>query len=112
MPGAGKLRERITFQERAVDANDDAMGDWQDRITVWAQLVWLRGGEGVLQQRMSGRQPVAIVIRDSTQSRPITTAWRAVNARRPEQVFNITAVAPSKDPGFLDVLGVMGGATG
>ena len=112
MPGAGDLRERITFQSRGTDANGDPLGAWGDVCTVWAQLKWLRGSEAALSQRLEGRQPVAIVIRDSSQSRPITSAWRAVNARNADQVFNITAVSPSPDRGFIDVLATMGGATG
>lgn len=112
MPGAGELKDKITFQSRGEDANGDALGEWESQITVRAQLKWLRGSEAALSQRLEGRQPVAIVVRDSSQSRPITSAWRAVNARNADQVFNITAVSPSPESGFIDVLATMGGATG
>jgi len=112
MPGAGDLRDRITFEARGEDANGDPLGPWAPQFTVWAQMIWLRGSEAALQQRLEGRQPVAIVVRTSSQTRGITTAWRAVNARNTEQRFNITAVSPAKEPGFIDVLATMGGATG
>ncbi len=112
MPGAGDLRDRVTFEARGEDANGDPLGAWAPQFTVWAQMVWLRGSEAALQQRLEGRQPVAIVVRTSSQTRGITTAWRAVNARNAEQRFNITAVSPAKEPGFIDVLATMGGATG
>lgn len=88
------------------------MGDWENQFTYAAQVIWLRGSEGALQQRLEGRQPVVIVVRASAQTRRITTAWRAKNAHHTDQVFNITAVSPSKQPGFIDVLAVVGGATG
>lgn len=112
MPGAGALDQRITFEARTEDANGDPLGPWAPQFTVWAQLVWLRGSEGALQQRLEGKQPVAIVVRSSSSTRAINTAWRAVNAREPEQKFNITAVSPAKEQGFIDVLATMGGATG
>nr|WP_314437610.1 head-tail adaptor protein [uncultured Brevundimonas sp.] len=112
MPGAGDLRDRIAFEVRDADANGDPQGPWKAKATVWAQVIWLRGTETVAQQRLEGRQPVVITIRESSQTREITPAWRAVNARHSGQKFNITAVSPSKDRGFLDVLAVMGGATG
>lgn len=112
MPGAGALDQRITFQARGVDDNGDPLGPWEDRFTVWAHLVWLRGSEAALQQRLEGKQPVAIVVRSSSQTRGITTAWRAVNARNADQKFNLTSVSPAKEPGFIDVLATMGGATG
>lgn len=112
MPGAGALDQRITFQARGEDDNGDPLGPWEDRFTVWAQLVWLRGSEAALQQRLEGKQPVAVVVRASSQTRGITTAWRAVNARNADQKFNITAVSPAKERGFVDVLATMGGATG
>lgn len=112
MPGAGDLRDRITFQARTDDPNGDPLGPWADQFTVWAQMVWLRGSESALQQRLEGKQPVAIVVRSSSSTRAINTSWRAVNARDPEQAFNITAVSPAKERGFIDVLATMGGATG
>lgn len=81
-------------------------------MTVAAQLIWLRGSETAQQSRIEGVQPVAIVIRDSAAAREISTAWRVRNARELTQEFNITAVAPAKEPGFLDLLATLGGATG
>lgn len=112
MPGAGDLRERLRFQRRGVDANGDRLGAWEGVFTCWAQLVWLRGGESVQQQRLEGRQPVAIVIRESSDSRAVDSSWRAVDARDESRVFSLNSVAPHRERGFLDILGTMGGATG
>ena len=112
MIGAGELRDRITFERRGLDENQDPLGPWEEVLTVWARLVWLRGGEGVQAQRLEGKQPVVITIRASSDSRAINTGWRAVDARNADHRFNITAVSPAREAGFLDILAVMGGATG
>lgn len=111
MPDAGALTNRVRFDTRGADANGDPLGPWAEGPTVWAQLIWLRGSEAVLQQRLEGQQPVAIVVRESSQTRALTPASRAVLTATGE-VLNITAVSPSKQPGFLDVLAVRGGAAG
>jgi len=103
MPGAGALRDRITFQKRGNDANGDPLGDWADQFTVWAQLVYLKGSEPVMAQRLQGVQPVVIVVRESANTRLVGTAWRAVDART-GAAFNITSASPAKDRGFIDIL--------
>lgn len=112
MPGAGDLKHRITFQRRANDANGDPLGAWTNQFTVWTKMVWLRGSESAVHQRLEGRQPLALVVRTSSQARQIDTTWRAVNARNTSEKFAITAVSPAKEAGFIDILAVKGGATG
>jgi head-tail adaptor len=105
------MRDRIRFDQRALDANQVRQGPWEEGFTVWAETTWLRGGEGVVAQRLEGKQPVAFSIRDSAQARTITTGFRAVDSRT-QQVFDVTAASPSREPGFIDVLAVSGGAAG
>lgn len=116
MPSAGDLRNRIRFDRRGPDANGDLLGDWVEGDTVWAQAKWLRGTETAVSQRLEGKQPVAFVIRSSAASRGIDAAYRAVTVSGrdivPGQVFNITAVSPAKEAGFIDILAVAGGAAG
>lgn len=107
MPGAGQLKDRISFSQRAPDANGVRLGEWGAPLTVWAQLTWLRGGEGVLDQRLAGRQPVVITIREFAAVRSIDNSWRAVNARNLTQVFDIKSAAPSREAGFIDILAEM-----
>lgn len=112
MLGAGDLRDRITFQKRGEDENGDPLGGWDDQFTRSARLTWLRGSEGVMASRLEGKQPVVITVRACSQTRLIDGSWRAVNARDDRQKFNITAASPAKERGFIDILAVMGGATG
>lgn len=112
MVGAADLKDRYRFDERSLDLNGDKLGDWDtSRSAVSAHTAWLRGGEGVVSRRLEGEQPVALKIRDCRAARELTPGWRAVNVRT-GQAFNITAVSPSAEPGFIDVLCVTGGASG
>lgn len=110
---AGKLRERVTFEERGLDDNGDRLGEWLPVTTVWARIMTLKGSEPVLQQRLQGVQPVVITVRSSPVLREATTAWRAVHERT-GQPFNIRAVTPDEKRAFIDFLaddnGLGGGA--
>lgn len=112
MLGASDLDFRIRFQGRGEDDNGEPLAAWEDRFTRWAKITWLRGSESVMASRLEGRQPVVITVRACSQTRLIDGAWRAVNARNDKQKFNITAASPAKERGFIDILAVMGGATG
>lgn len=112
---AGDLRERVIFQARG--AVDDGVGNpvsgvWQDRCTVWASLAAKMGSETVTASRMQGEQPYVLTVRQSSDTRQITTDWRAVDARQPERVFNIRAIAdPDGRRTWLELLVVMGAPT-
>ncbi len=41
----------------------------------------MRGGEGVQAQRLVGTQPVLIIVRSDSESREITSDWRAVEMK-------------------------------
>ncbi|MGO7185294.1 head-tail adaptor protein [Rhizobium brockwellii] len=113
--GAGKLREKLLFQRRAIV--DDGMGneqsgDWETKFTAAAELIPLRGGEPVLAARLSGVQPYIIRIRSCAAAREVTTAWRAVDARQQSKTFNITAaVDPDNKNAWLDIMATQGVAT-
>lgn len=110
---AGALRERWTFQQRSEDANGDRRGPWElPGRTLYADVLYLRGTEAVMQDRLTGLQPVVITVRDSSLSRKITNAWRALDSRSPDRIANITSVGPSRRRGFLDILATIGGPQG
>lgn len=116
MIGAGDLTARVRFDRRGPDANGDPLGDFVPGFTVWAKVEYLRGSEAAQASRLEQRQPVVLVIRDSSQAREITNAFQAeiVSGRGviPGQVLGLTAVAPDRTPGFLNIMAVAGGATG
>lgn len=116
MTSAGELDSRVRFDARALDANGDALGDFVPGFRVWAKVDYLRGTESAQSNRLQGLQLIVIVIRDSAQARTITNAFRAVIVSGrgvfPGQEMNLTAVAPDRTPGFLNIMATAGGATG
>lgn len=112
--GAGDLRDRVLFQARGNDENGDPLGEFENQFTVWAQLIYQRGSETAVSNRLEGRLPVAVLIRDSEQARSITEGWRGkvMFGPRKDHLFNITSVGPAQERGFLSLQGVFGGATG
>ncbi len=113
MPGAGALRDRWTFQQRSLDPNQDRRGPWEVGIEDEpTEVTWLRGTEAVMQDRLTGVQPVILTIRSSDATRAITPAWRAFDMRQPTVVGNVTGVTPSRQRGFLDILVTVGKAQG
>jgi SPP1 family predicted phage head-tail adaptor len=92
MPSAGQLRDRITFQGRGsvTDEYGNAQtGPWEDVFTVSANIAPARGREEVLAQRLQGTRPVEITVRWSSQTVQIQPHWRAVNARKPDEIYNV-----------------------
>lgn len=115
MPGAGDLEYLVTFQSRDLDANGDRLGEFADRVTTWAAIDWQRGSETAVTNRLQGLQPATLTVWDCTETGPITAAYRAVIVDGPGMVgtqFNITARAPARDRGFVNLMAVAGGATG
>ena len=96
MTGSGQRQERVTFQQRGLDANGDRLGDWDSAggFTRWARVRMLKGGEPVLQARLQGVQPVEITVLNDGSTAGITNAWRAVWGGVD---FNIQAVSTSED---------------
>jgi hypothetical protein len=75
---AGLLRESVTLQRRALDANGDRLGPWQDEFAAPARVLNRTQGEAVLDQRIAGIQPVEVTLRLDRFSALIETDWRLV----------------------------------
>lgn len=99
---AGQLDKRFRFDKRREltlpgDDHGTVEAEWQAQFTCWANLLYLRRGEGVQQSRLAGVQPCVLSIRSSQQSREIATDWRAVDVRT-GQTYNIRTVEhPTRD---------------
>ena len=111
MTTSGDLRHIVEFEFRSEDENGDLLGHFQPAFETWANLIWLRGGEGVVQQRLEGRQPVALVVRSNAMTRRIKSTWRAILTNDDDLVLNITSVSPAKERGFIDILATTGGVS-
>ena len=101
------LRESLTFQQRALDDNGDRLGAWGAVVTLAAQITPLTGGQAVMDQRLQGKQPVAIVVRSCAASRGIDNSFRAVNARNTTVVYDVTAAVLSQDRMWVNILAVI-----
>lgn len=108
MTSARDLRTKVSFQQRGLDANGDRLGDWEDGLERKASIRFLRGGEGVLEGRLAGRMPAVISIRDDSDTREITSAWRARTLTGIAYTFDIKSITPAKERGYLDILSEAG----
>lgn len=110
---AGELREKITFFSQSAEDNDlgTIAGAWVGQFTVAARIQPLRGSEPIIAQRLQGVQPVVIKVRSSSDTRQITTAWKATNARTGVE-YNIRAVTPDERRQYIDFLAESGIALG
>jgi len=92
MPGAGELKWRIGFYPKV--ASEDEYGNTQYVYAdvpsfVYSALVKPKlGGEAILAGRLSGTNFVNITVRASSDTRQITTDWRAKDERS-ETLYNI-----------------------
>jgi head-tail adaptor len=102
---AGDLHHRFIFGEMG-NAEDGAGGTttaFEDRFTTYAGVVHMRGGESVMAGRLAGRHTQIVQVRVSSNTRRITTDWRAKNARTGEE-FAIRDITPTDDRAFLEIL--------
>jgi len=97
----GLRPRRFEFQVRGT--GDDGlgtelpgMGDFETQFTFWASLKPRTGGEGVDAARLSGTQPYIVRVRNSTETRQITTAWQLVDANDGSRFLAVTS--PPADP--------------
>lgn len=86
MVKAADLNRRVTLQSpvRAANGQGGNTKSWQDVLTVWAQMIPLRGAEAMQQNLLEGSQLWKVTIRHRVD---INTDWRlmygtmAVNIR-------------------------------
>ena len=103
-PGlAGVLRESVTFQQHATDANGDRLGAWTDMFVEPARVIAQTRGEQVLAQRLAGTQPLEVTVRLNLRTALIDTDWRLVWLNWP---FEITALAVDELAATVSILAV------
>lgn len=106
----------LRFEKRGPDDNDDPIGPFEPVFECRGAVDYLRGTETAVSERLEGRQPGNITVRDAAETREVTSGWRVRVVDgfqvRKGDLFNITAAAPARDRGFITLLGVAGGATG
>lgn len=100
---AGLLRETVTLQRRALDANGDRLGVWTDEFESPARVLVRTQGETVLQSRIAGVQPVEITLRLNPYSAAVDTDWRVLWQG---VAYGITATAPDELHSTVTLLAV------
>ena len=107
MMHAGKMRERVTLAKRLEtnpDAPDDygnTVGEWQDQGEVWAEVIYLRGGEAVIAGRLQGRNSVVFRVRTSPLARQVSSEWKLTNRGVD---YAVRTVTPQTDGAGFDLL--------
>lgn len=109
MARAGTLHHCVAFD--APTQTPDGSGGTDDGWTTaeagshicWASFRFLRGGETVMAARLSGKQPVVVGIRRSTDADAITPAWRMRDLRT-GAVYNVRAAVPTDDRAMIELL--------
>lgn len=98
---AGALRERLHCQKRG--SEDDGwgggpvgQGPFETVFDTRAGMRPRTGGEEVTAARLGGQQPYIVTVRNTSQTRQITTGWQLVDARNADRVFAVTS--PPADP--------------
>lgn len=74
------LDKIVSFQRRA--GTDDGRGnkvsgDFAEVFREWARILPMKGGEGVVEARLSARQPAILAIRATVAAAAINTGWVA-----------------------------------
>lgn len=96
--GAGELRGRAKFSRpnSVEDEYGNVTTGWEDMFTVAANFTPRLGGESVDAERLAGRQPVVIRVRQSPDTRQIRTDWKATNVLTGTEYNIRTAVDPNE----------------
>lgn len=91
------MTRRLRFESPAPTRNalNEVEDGWQQEFTRWAEVFARMGSETILAARLTGVQPVEITVLRDSDTRRITSAWRAVDEHSGE-VFALTS--PPADP--------------
>lgn len=114
----GQLRNRLAFEKRPSLATGSPQGDgygnaravpWEEQFELWARVEPKFGSEAVTAARLTGRQPVTIVVRNSANAALIEASWRATDTKTGE-VYALTSPAANLDEkgAYLEFLATTG----
>ncbi|UIK05009.1 head-tail adaptor protein [Neorhizobium galegae] len=107
MSPASNLNQRVAFDAlvRSPDGHGGTTTGWgapEAAVMAWAHFRYLRGGEAVQAARLAGRQPMVVTIRKSAAAAQITNDWRMRDVCT-GAIYNIRAIVPTDDRGFLEL---------
>lgn len=101
---AQHLTQRAAFSKRQIIEDDmgGTQAEWVPQFTLAAHVLYLRGSEAVMQARLQSKNPIIITVRDFTESRAITSEWRAEIAGKACEISEDPR--PSQDRRLLEML--------
>lgn len=103
--GAGDLYYRVNCQKRVEtdDGRGNTVADFATEFTVWAAYRHLRGGEGVIADRLENKHPILITVRATNQTKKINSDWRLVDVRDGTE-WAVRDVTAETDRQFITLL--------
>lgn len=100
---AGSLHAKVTFC--TITDQPDGHGGFEPlptSFTVRANIRYLRGGETVQAARLTGKQPVVVTVRRSSQTAALTTDDAMKDARTGTE-YQIRAIVGTEDRQFMEI---------
>lgn len=106
MTTAGELRHRVAFDRRedVPDEYGNTQSQFVEQFVVAAKVQAKFGGETVTAARLTGQQPVTIVVRQSAQTRQIADDWRARDVRTGVEYAIRSKVDPDDRGAWFELL--------
>ncbi|ALJ98223.1 phage head-tail adaptor [Brucella inopinata BO1] len=111
---AGSLYYKVALLKR--EDVDDGMGntvgqEWVEQFQTRAEFIHLRGGEAVIAGRLQGKHTQVIRVRNSSNTRLISTDWMLRDVRTGKS-FNIRDIEHEVNRQFIALTCESGVATG
>ncbi|WP_176026517.1 phage head closure protein [Brucella intermedia] len=111
--GSGQLHYQVALLKR--EDVDDGMGntvsDWVEQFQTRAEFIHLRGSETVMAGRLQGKHTQVIRVRNSSNTRLISTDWMLRDVRTGKS-FNIRDIEHEVNRQFIALTCESGVATG
>jgi head-tail adaptor len=111
---AGELNHRIAFDKR-LDINPDSpadlgntQSDFVEQFVVWAKVQAKFGGEAVTAARLTGQQPVTIVVRQNSNTERVDVDWQARDVNTGKKYAIRSIVDPDDSGAFFEILTQIG----
>jgi head-tail adaptor len=82
-PTAQELQHRVAIDQRTTvdDGAGNRRGSFEERFKHWAAFRSRGGSEGVVAQRLEGKNVVGVYVRSNPQTRTIESDWRMRDVR-------------------------------
>lgn len=111
--GSGQLHYQVALlkREQVDDGQGNTEGKFVEQFQTRAEFIHLRGGESVLAGRLQGKHTQVIRVRNSSNTRMISTDWMLRDVRTGKS-FNIRDIEHEVNRQFISLTCESGVATG